>query len=512
MSDFDRTQSAEVNLFAPQEGGQAHPWLVIAWSADQPELVGHSATLLRPALIGRGPALPGDPAPRLAFGAERPHSFTPGPSLGGAHLSRQQLLLQPLPGPALAVRSLGRHPLFLNGQPVTEAVARPGDTLHVLHALVLLLLARPMLAVASRPKPPVDFPLGAADPHGLVGESLAMWKLREALAFAAPSDQHVLVRGESGSGKELAARALHALSGRSAGPFVARNAATLPEGLVDAELFGTARGYPHAGSPERPGLLGEAEGGTLFLDEMAELRHDLQAHLLRVADPGGDYQRLGESRRRPANVRLVAATNRPAEALKHDLAARFRLHVTVPGLNERREDLPFLLRELFARAVRAHPGLAAMFGGRDAVQLGAALDGGLVEGLLRHPYTHHLRELDRLLWTALAESAASGVGGAGRVGLTPGVRGLLEAGRARAAAETGAVLAGAAGAGAVPAGVGVSPVVTERQRIEAALAQTGGKVAPASRILGLGSRHALYRLMEKHGIRRAGGADGEGDE
>ncbi len=118
------------------------------------------------------------------------------------------------------------------------------------------------------------------------------------LAFAAQSSHHVLVQGDSGSGKELAARAIHALSSRQRGPFVTRNAATLPEGLVDAELFGTVRGYPHAGSPERRGVIGEADGGTLFLDEIGELRHDLQAHLLRVLDHGGEYQRLGDARTR----------------------------------------------------------------------------------------------------------------------------------------------------------------------------------------------------------------------
>src|SRR5262249_4513267 len=150
---------------------------------------------------------------------------------------------------------------------------------------------------------------GAPDPHGILGESPAAWALREHLSLAAHSGQHILLLGQSGTGKELAARAIHALSPRRDKPFIARNAATFPEGLVDAELFGTAKGYPNAGSPERPGLIAEADGGTLFLDEIGELPAHLSSHLLRVLDRGGEYQRLGESRVRRSDLRVVAATN-----------------------------------------------------------------------------------------------------------------------------------------------------------------------------------------------------------
>ena len=139
-----------------------------------------------------------------------------------------------------------------------------------------------------------------------------------------------LLLGESGTGKELAARAVHQLSQRGRQQFVARNAATLPAGLIDAELFGNAKNYPNPGMPERRGLIGEADGGSLFLDEIGELPVELQAHLLRVLDGDGEYQRLGEGVARRSNFRLIAATNRDPSTLKHDLAARFTARIELP--------------------------------------------------------------------------------------------------------------------------------------------------------------------------------------
>src|SRR5262249_66785 len=158
------------------------------------------------------------------------------------------------------------------------------------------------------------------------------WALRDTVAFAARAEGHVLVRGESGSGKELCATAIHRLSTRGERALVARNAATFPAGLVDAELFGNAKNHPNPGTAEREGegLVGEGDGGTLFLDEIGELPAALQAHLLRVLDRNGEYQRLGESRVRRADLRVVAATNRGVAELKHDFAARFTLAVEIP--------------------------------------------------------------------------------------------------------------------------------------------------------------------------------------
>ncbi len=321
------------------------------------------------------------------------------------------------------MRSVGRCPLLVDGKGVDSAVVVPGDTL-VLHDLLVLLVVsrRPAWFLERRHATGDSRGFGAPDAHGIVGESPAIWELRASLTFAAQSREHVLVCGESGAGKELAAQAVHTLSSRRGRPFVTRNAATLPEGLVDAELFGNARGYPYAGMGERPGLIGEADGGTLFLDEIGEMRHDLQAHLLRVMDRGGEYQRLGEARPRRADVRLVAATNRPSPALKHDFTARFPVRVRVPGLNERPEDIPLLVLHVLAQW-RARPGwaLCALFEKDAKGPAAPRVNQALVEALIQHEYTHHVRELESVLWTALSTSPGN------TVELTDQLRALLRA-------------------------------------------------------------------------------------
>jgi len=113
-----------------------------------------------------------------------------------------------------------------------------------------------------------------------------------------------------------------------------------------------AREVSERRQPRSPGIIGEADGGPLFLDEIGELRHDLQAHLLRVLDRGGEYQRLGDARSRRSDFRLMAATNRPVDAPEHDLAARVAIRARVPGLDERRQDIPLLLRHLLAAPSR----------------------------------------------------------------------------------------------------------------------------------------------------------------
>jgi DNA-binding NtrC family response regulator len=333
------------------------------------------------------------------------------------------------------------------------------------------------------------FVFGEPDPHGIVGEGAAAWKLRAELAFAARTDHHVLLRGPSGVGKELAARTVHAMSSRAGRPLIARNAATFPEGLVDAELFGCAKNYPNVGSPERAGLVGEADGSFLFLDEIGELAPAMQAHLLRVLDRGGEYQRLGETRLRRSDLRLIAATNRPLTALKHDFTARFTSRVELPGLEARREDIPLLLRAILRRAARDVSVHDRFFLPTDDGAREPRIEPGLIEALLRHPFTHHTRELERIAWRAIATSPGE------FVALTPEVEAELCVAPAVASPEP------AAAARTPNDEVDLESI--DRAQIQAALAAADGRAAVAAERLGLRNRYVLYRLMKKHGIRQA---------
>jgi transcriptional regulator of aromatic amino acid metabolism len=142
--------------------------------------------------------------------------------------------------------------------------------------------------------------------------------------------------------------------------------ATLPLGIGDAELFGNTRNYPNAGMPERPGLFGQANGGVLFFDEIAELPVEQQAHLLRVLDADGEYQRLGEATTGRSDVLLIAATNRDLSALKNDFRARFTTVVELAPLSSRSEDVPLLARHLLGAAARRSPEVAGRFLEKDA--------------------------------------------------------------------------------------------------------------------------------------------------
>jgi DNA-binding NtrC family response regulator len=287
----------------------------------------------------------------------------------------------------------------------------------------------------------------------------------------------VLVRGESGSGKELVAGAIHALSERAKKHLIARNAATIPPALIDAELFGNIKDYPNPGMPERKGMIGEAHGSTLFLDEIGEIPEEMQAHLLRVLDAKGEYHRLGESRPATSDFRLVGATNRPLSALKHDILARLKLQVEVPDLNERREDIPLLVHHLLRKAALEDGEIAErFFEGRPG---GAPrLSSQLVARLLSHRYTHHVRELDAVLWRSLASSPGP------EIELTSEV---LEA-LSRPPTHSSA-------------GGKVRPEDLDPATVQEALDRHGGVQERVWPELGLKNRFQLMRLIKKHNLR-----------
>lgn len=452
--------------------------LVLAWSREEPGRVGEVALVDGEQILGRGGPRADDGLPRARFQQQRPGKNTVMGPLDSLRVSRAQLHLVPH-GEALRIASIGRCPLLVNGERVTHAEVKPGNTIQLEHELVFLVARRPerfpdLTSAGSG----AETPFGAADPFGFVGETPAAWTLRDRIAFAARADGHVLVCGESGTGKELCAAAIHGLSARGGHPLVARNAATFPAGLVDAELFGNAKNYPNPGTPEREGLIGEADGTTLFLDEIGELPAALQAHLLRVLDRRGEYQRLGESRVRTADLRVVAATNRRVTELKHDFAARFSLRIEIPSLSARASDVPLLVRHLLARAAAENDEVRRRFCTVRGNAIEPRIAPALIDHLLRHTFHSNTRELVQLLWAALAETRGD------VVDLTSGVaQRLAEATPARASGEIG------------------------RAEIEAALSAAHGNITRAARVLGVRNRFALYRLMKKLGVNGSGGEE-----
>jgi DNA-binding NtrC family response regulator len=431
------------------------PALVILWSLQEPERVGEVLLLEVPeCALGRGEG----PGHRLSPVQQRPGLSRPTGPLRSPRISRSQIEIKRAPG-GLEVHNVGRCPLLVDGVTVQRLVAAPGSILELKNELLLLVTERAQRWPAPRTSWPA-FAFGGPDPMGLVGESPAAWALREQIAFAAARKTHLLLRGESGTGKELVGRALHALSPRHSTPLISRNAATLPEGLIDAELFGNIRDYPNPGMPERKGLIGEAHRGTLLLDEFAELPEAMQAHLLRVLD-SGEYHRLGEGRARTADFRLIAMTNRPLDRLKHDVLARLKIQLTAPGLQARPEDIPLLTAHLLERMVGEDPELARRY---FTEQGHPRISPRLIHQLVRWPWTTHARELEGLLWRAM---------------MRPGADFLDAVPAAPAAAPE------------------VDPNALTREQVEAALEQSQGVREKAWRLLGLRNRHQLKRLIKK---------------
>ena len=205
----------------------------------------------------------------------------------------------------------------------------------------------------------------------IVGDSAALKSMQDMLDAVAPSDMTVLIQGESGSGKELVARAIHDLSERNKGTFVAVDCCTLQEKLFESELFGHERGAFTGAERQKKGLIEAAEGGTLFLDEIGEIELSIQAKLLRVLETGS-FRRLGGIKDLTANVRVVVATNRNLEEMSRDGSFRQDLYyrlsafvLEVPSLRDRKDDIPalaqhFISHHNFSRRVDQHLSEAAL--------------------------------------------------------------------------------------------------------------------------------------------------------
>jgi DNA-binding NtrC family response regulator len=306
----------------------------------------------------------------------------------------------------------------------------------------------------------------------ILGQSAIMGDLRESIARAAATSFPVLVEGESGTGKELVARALHRLSARRDRRFCAVNCAALTDELVEAELFGSARGAFTGAVGARAGLFEEAHGGTLFLDEIGELSPRAQAKVLRAVQER-EIRRLGENSTRAVDVRIIAATNRPladasAQGLFRD-DLLFRLAVVrcrLPPLRERIEDVP-LLAHAFWRRMAPETGKAA------------ALGPDAIAALCHHRWPGNVRELQNIVAALL----------------------VIAPTRGRISARHVQQVLGEPGPARVQPGVSLQTarLALERRVVSDALARHAGRRAATARELGL-SRQGLAKAIKRLGL------------
>jgi two-component system, NtrC family, response regulator GlrR len=380
-------------------------------------------------------------------------------------------------GDHVSIKDLGsRNGTFVDGVSIVHAHLKTGSRIAIGSSELEFGLGREPLRIEISK---------SARFGALVGESTPMRAVFALLDRAAKSEATVLLSGETGTGKEIAAESLHAASARGKGPFVVVDCGAIPGELLESELFGHEKGAFTGAVNARAGAFEVAEGGTVFLDEIGELGLELQPKLLRVLERK-HLKRVGQSRYVPVDVRVIAATNRNLQSevnsrrFRADLYYRLAvLEVRLPALRERPEDVPLLVEHILA-------GLGASSQPEAAVLRGeaAALE------LMRHPWPGNVRELRNYVERCLALAD----------------RGPLSLPDAGGEAPAGAELDRESGgtSDAAPGNLRSARQSWlrefEKRYLEELLAQNGGNVSAAARSAGI-DRKYLYRLLWRNGLR-----------
>jgi anaerobic nitric oxide reductase transcription regulator len=322
----------------------------------------------------------------------------------------------------------------------------------------------------------------------IIGTSPAILRLRREIELVARSDFSVLIHGETGTGKELVARAVHAASARRHEPIIHVNCAALPETLAEAELFGHLRGAFTGAAGDRPGKFEVADGGTLFLDEIGELPLTVQPKLLRALQEG-EIQRVGADRTFKVNVRVLAASNRdlPAEVaagrFRADLFHRLNVYpLAVPPLRERGEDIA-LLGGYFCDVARRRMGVGPV-----------RLDASAIDALVGYPWPGNVRELENVISRVVLRQTA----------VVPRGEPIVISGRHLASdlgmAEFSAAKHVPAESSARQKTLKESSAAHQRELVEQALAAHHRNFAAAARSLGM-DRGNFHRLAKRLGLR-----------
>jgi len=383
-------------------------------------------------------------------------------------VSRHHVSLR-VEGDGLRVVDAGsRNGTVLDGTRVKDAYARPDSLIKIGETTLRLRLLSDM----------VELPLSNRDHFvGLLGSSTAMRQVFAILERVAPTDSTVLIEGESGTGKELVADALHEESLRSSGPFVVFDCSAVSANLIESELFGHIRGAFTGAIVDRAGAFETADGGTLFLDEIGELPLDLQPKLLRVLERL-EIRRVGSNEPRKVDVRIVAATNRSLSAeverrhFREDLFYRLAvIHVRLPPLRERPEDIPMFVRhfcKLLARRGEPAP----------------VLPERTIRGLASQSWPGNVRELRNAVARAVSLGSPTDFSSTSEL---PAITG------APSSEDIDLSL---------PLKTGKEMIVEvyERAYIAAALQQTGGNVTRAAELAGV-NRKFIQRAMKRYGLR-----------